>query len=155
MTLQYAVSRRSVGSHCTPGGVTPPLGTNDQGVIQPGESLIPLTPALYATHLEGISPKIRLEAASNNLNMKSFSTGFLRQLVLYDIVFKSQYLLKKANLLFCKFKFCNRHTLTFLFRSYCLSLYGCSLWRLDFPSMNLIEVASNKILRRTYLETSV
>ena len=44
MSLQYAVSRRSVGSHCTPGGVTPPLGINDWGVIQPGESLIPLTP---------------------------------------------------------------------------------------------------------------
>ena len=54
MSLQYAVSRRLVhgeslypwGSHCTPGGVTPPLGINDQGVIQPGESLIPLTPAM-------------------------------------------------------------------------------------------------------------
>ena len=45
MSLQYAVSRRSLGSHCTPGGVTPPLGINDRGVIQPGESLIPLTPA--------------------------------------------------------------------------------------------------------------
>ena len=43
MSLQYAVSRRSVGSHCTPGGVTPPLKINDWGVIQPGESLIPLT----------------------------------------------------------------------------------------------------------------
>ena len=46
MSLQYAVSRHSVGSHCTPGGVTPPLGINDRGVIQPGESLIPLTPEL-------------------------------------------------------------------------------------------------------------
>ena len=44
MSLQYTVSRHSVGSHCTPGGVTPPLGINDRGVIQPGESLIPLTP---------------------------------------------------------------------------------------------------------------
>ena len=44
MSLQYTVSRHSVGSHCTPGGVTPPLGTNDRGVIQPGESLNPLTP---------------------------------------------------------------------------------------------------------------
>ena len=51
MSLQYAVSRRSVGSHCTPGGVTVPpgeslhpyIGINDGGVIQPGESLIPLT----------------------------------------------------------------------------------------------------------------
>ena len=39
-----------------------------------------------------------------------------------DIVFKSRDLLKKANLLFCNFKFCNPHTLTLLFRSYCLSL---------------------------------
>ena len=67
-----------------------------------------------------------------------------------DIVFKSRDLLKKANLLFCNFKFCNPHTLTFLFRSYCLSLYGCSLWRLDSPSMNLIEVAFNKILRHIW-----
>ena len=43
MSLQYTVSRRSVG-HCTPWGVTPPLGINDQGVIQPRESLILLTP---------------------------------------------------------------------------------------------------------------
>ena len=42
-----------------------------------------------------------------------------------DIVFKSRDL--KANLLFCNFKLCSPHTLTFLFRSYCLSLYGCSL----------------------------
>ena len=49
MSLQYAVSRRLVGSHCTPGGggVTPPLGINEWGVIQPGESLIPLTTGLY------------------------------------------------------------------------------------------------------------
>ena len=67
-----------------------------------------------------------------------------------DIVFKSQDLLKKANLLFCNFKLCSPHTLTFLFCSYCLSLYGCSLWRLDSPSMNLIEVAFNKILRRIW-----
>ena len=38
-----------------------------------------------------------------------------------DFVFKSRDLLKKANLLFCNFKFCNPNTLTFLFRSYCLS----------------------------------
>ena len=55
MSLQYAVSRRSVGSHCTPGGVTPPLGINDRGVIQPGESLIPLTPAIRDTQFMGES----------------------------------------------------------------------------------------------------
>ena len=40
--------------------------------------------------------------------------------------------------------------MTFLFRSYCLSLYGCSLWRLDSQSMKLVEVAFNKILRRIW-----
>ena len=33
--------RRSVGSHCTTGRVTPPLGITDRVVIQPRESLIP------------------------------------------------------------------------------------------------------------------
>ena len=41
VSLQCAVSRRSVGSHCAPGEVTSPLGTNDWGVIQPGESTHP------------------------------------------------------------------------------------------------------------------
>ena len=31
MSLQYAVSRLSVGSHHAPRGVTPPLGVNDRG----------------------------------------------------------------------------------------------------------------------------
>ena len=35
VSLQYTVSRRSVGSHCNPGGVTPPLGINDRGVTHP------------------------------------------------------------------------------------------------------------------------
>ena len=43
--MQYAVSRRLVGGHSITGEVTPPLGTSDWGVIQPGESLIPLTSA--------------------------------------------------------------------------------------------------------------
>ena len=43
VSLHYAVSRRLVGSHCTPRGIIPPLGTNDRGVIQPGKSLISVT----------------------------------------------------------------------------------------------------------------
>ena len=39
-------------SHCTPGGVSPPLGINDWGIIQPGASLIPLTPTRYVQRLE-------------------------------------------------------------------------------------------------------
>ena len=52
MSLQYTVSRRLVGSHCTPGGVTLPSGINDWGIIQPRESLIPLTAVLVMSDCE-------------------------------------------------------------------------------------------------------
>ena len=64
-----------------------------------------------------------------------------------DIVFRSHDFLKKANLLFYNFKFCSPSTLTFLLRSFCLSLYGCALWRLDSKTITSIEVALNKVLR--------
>ena len=63
-----------------------------------------------------------------------------------DIIFRSHDFLKKANLLLYNFKFCSS-TLTFLLRSFCLSLYGCALWRLDSKAIASIEVAFNKVLR--------
>ena len=41
-------------------------------------------------------------------------------------------------------------TLPFLLRSFCLSLYGCALWRLDSKAITGIEVAFNKVLRRIW-----
>ena len=38
-------------------------------------------------------------------------------------------------------------TLTFLLRSFCLSLYGCALWHLVSKAITGIEVAFNKVLR--------
>ena len=38
----------------------------------------------------------------------------------------------------------------FLFKSYCLSLYGCSLWSLSSSSLKLIEVSLNKLLRKLF-----
>ena len=38
----------------------------------------------------------------------------------------------------------------FLFKSYCVSLYGCSLWSLSSSSLKLIEVALNKLLRKLF-----
>ena len=67
-----------------------------------------------------------------------------------DIVYRTRDFLKKANLLFFNFKYCTPAVLTFLLRSYCLSLYGCSLWRLNSSSMSRIEVAFNKVLRRIW-----
>ena len=40
--------------------------------------------------------------------------------------------------------------LTFPLRSYCLSLYGCYLWSLNSSSINVIEIALNKILRKIW-----
>ena len=56
MSLHYAVSRHSVGSHCIPGEVTPPLGINDRGLILPGESLIPHPSPLTVTYEVTFSP---------------------------------------------------------------------------------------------------
>ena len=67
-----------------------------------------------------------------------------------DIVFRSHDFLKKGNLLFYNFKFCSPSTLTFLLRCFCLSLYGCALWRLDSKAITGIEVAFNKVLRRIW-----
>ena len=38
----------------------------------------------------------------------------------------------------------------FLIKSYCLSLFGATLWSLLFPSIHLIEVALNKILHKIW-----
>ena len=38
----------------------------------------------------------------------------------------------------------------FLFKSYCLSLYGCSLWSLSSSSIKLCEVALKKSLRKLW-----
>ena len=44
-----------------------------------------------------------------------------------DIAFKCHDFLKKTNPLLHNFRFCSPSKLTFLFRSFCLSLYGCAL----------------------------
>ena len=70
VSLHYAVSRRLVGSHCTPRGIIPPVGTNDRGVIQPGKSLISVTWAqicvgdMLVSHLQA---KYRQHHLSENI----------------------------------------------------------------------------------------
>ena len=41
-------------------------------------------------------------------------------------------------------------TKCFLIKTYCLSLYGCSLWSLSSPSIRIIQVALNKLLRKLW-----
>lgn len=37
-----------------------------------------------------------------------------------------------------------------LFNAYCLSLYGCSLWRLDAPDLQSLNVSFNNVIRRIW-----
>ena len=56
----------------------------------------------------------------------------------------------KANFLLHTLHSTDVLTKTFLFKSYCLPLYGCSLWSLGSPSIKTIDVALNKILRKVW-----
>ena len=57
---------------------------------------------------------------------------------------------RKANLVLCKFHAADPFIKCHLIKSYCLSLYGATLWSLSSPSLHLIEVAVNKIIRKTW-----
>ena len=57
---------------------------------------------------------------------------------------------RKANFVLCTFHAADPFVKTFLLQSYCLSLYGCCLWSLNSPSISLIEIALNKILRNIW-----
>ena len=63
-----------------------------------------------------------------------------------DIIRVIKNMNRKANFIFCKFYAADPLIKCFLFKSYCLSLYGATLWSLSSPSIRLIEVALNKIL---------
>ena len=56
----------------------------------------------------------------------------------------------KVNNLLCTFHSSDPLINIFLLRSYCLSLYGCCLWSLNSSSINVIEIALNKIIRKIW-----
>ena len=55
----------------------------------------------------------------------------------------------KANLASCTFKCVDPFVKTFLIKSYCMSLYDCILWSLSPPGIRIIQVALNRILRKS------
>ena len=57
---------------------------------------------------------------------------------------------RKANSVRYTFRHANPFVKTFLFKMYCLSLYGCVLWSLSSPSIRRLQVAINKILRKIW-----
>ena len=67
-----------------------------------------------------------------------------------DIQSKTRDMIRKVNSLFYCFPNLSPTVMTFLFRSYCLSLYGSALWNLSSKSLKALEISYNKILRRIW-----
>ena len=59
-------------------------------------------------------------------------------------------LIKKANFVLNIFSCADVSIKCKLLKSYCLSLYGCPLWNLSSSTINLINIAYNKILRKLW-----
>ena len=57
---------------------------------------------------------------------------------------------RKANSILCKFSALDCAIKCYLIKSYCLSLYGSALWSLGSPSIKIIEISLNKILRKVW-----
>lgn len=68
-----------------------------------------------------------------------------------DILCATKDLNRKANYLLSTFKCVDPSVKCFLLKSFCLSLYGSSLWSLSSPYLDTIQVAINHILRRIWM----
>ena len=67
-----------------------------------------------------------------------------------DIIRATRDMVRKANCLLTTFSCADSLVTTHLFRSFCLSLYGASLWRSSSKALKSLEVSFNKILRRIW-----
>ena len=67
-----------------------------------------------------------------------------------DILRAIKDLHRKANCVLYKFGAVDPFVKSYLLESYCLFLYGCPPWSLSSPSIKLIEIALNKLLRRVW-----
>ena len=59
-------------------------------------------------------------------------------LTLFYIKVIIKFILHKYYSVLFRFKGCNPETKMKLFNAYCLSLYGCALWRLDAPDTSCV-----------------
>jgi len=67
-----------------------------------------------------------------------------------DIQAKLTSFLRKANGVLFRFSFADVTTKMRLFQSFCLSLYGCALWKLDSAALNSFSVAFHNVIRRIW-----
>ena len=68
-----------------------------------------------------------------------------------DIVSKKKDLCKKANCMLSVFSSCDPLIKTRLFQSFCLSLYGCALWKTSAPQLKYLETTFNNIIRKIWI----
>lgn len=68
-----------------------------------------------------------------------------------DIVAKRKDLCRKANCMLSIFSSCDYLTKIKLFQSFCLSLYGCALWKASSRQLRSLEVTFNNILRKIWV----
>ncbi len=67
-----------------------------------------------------------------------------------DIAVKSRNMVRMANCILSTFSGCDPRTLSKLFQSHCLSLYGAALWSLSSSALLSLEVSFNNILRKIW-----
>ena len=67
-----------------------------------------------------------------------------------DIQRKTMAFIRQANSVLCCFKATDPFTKMRLFHAYCLSLYGCALWRLDCSALYSLRVSFNQVIRRIW-----
>ena len=67
-----------------------------------------------------------------------------------DVQRKSMAFIRQANSILHCFRAADPPTKMRLFHAYCLSLYGCSLWRLDCPALRSLGVTFNQVIRRIW-----
>ena len=105
---------------------------------------------LYAPSVAPITPSnsTLLSYSNQVVHLGHILTNNLNDTM--DIMRVVKDLNRKANFVLCTFHAADPFVKTFLLQSYCLSLYGCCLWSLNSPSINLIEIALNKILRKIW-----
>ena len=67
-----------------------------------------------------------------------------------DITSCQKDLCRKANCMLHTFSCCDPFTKTELFRTFCLSLYGCALWLSSATQIHSLEVTFNNIIRKIW-----
>ena len=67
-----------------------------------------------------------------------------------DIQLKSMAFIRQANSELLQFNGCDSVTKMKLFKAYCLSLYGCALWRLNAHDLQALNVSFNNVIRRIW-----